>query len=204
MSAQNKVVLDGISNANTGSFCELINKDITKNVPINAGNFESGQHAVTFRAIDSAGNQVVSQVIFVVDNCRNRLDGTTVCNYEESLKPEPEPVIVNPSYSDPPYVMVWVLSGIVFFSLMTMLLVIRTSMKSPKKSSGDDDDADDWMSEFIGTSQAVDMDELTQTQPTQKELPTIEEEEEDEEDPFAVNVATVSYTHLTLPTILLV
>ena len=159
-------------------------------VPINAGNFESGQHAVTFRAIDSAGNQVVSQVIFVVDNCRNRLDGTTVCNYEESLKPEPEPVIVNPSYSDPPYVMVWVLSGIVLFSLMTMLLVIRTSMKSPKKSSGDDDDEDDWMSEFIGTSQAVDMDELTQTQPTQKELPTIEEDEEDEEDPFAVNVAT--------------
>ena len=166
------------------------NSSLVMDVPINAGNFESGQHAVTFRAIDSAGNQVVSQVIFVVDNCRNRLDGTTVCNYEESLKPEPEPVIVNPSYSDPPYVMVWVLSGIVLFSLMTMLLVIRTSMKSPKKSSGDDDDEDDWMSEFIGTSQAVDMDELTQTQPTQKELPTIEEDEEDEEDPFAVNVAT--------------
>ena len=166
------------------------NSSLVMDVPINAGNFESGQHAVTFRAIDSAGNQVLSQVIFVVDNCRNRLDGTTVCNYEESLKPEPEPVIVNPSYSDPPYVMVWVLSGIVLFSLLTMLLVIRTSMKSPKKSSGDDEDDDDWMSEFIGTSQAVDMDELTQTQPTQKELPTIEEDEEDEEDPFAVNVTT--------------
>ncbi|MAR93539.1 MAG: hypothetical protein CMA45_00460 [Euryarchaeota archaeon] len=166
------------------------NSSLVMDVPINAGNFESGQHAVTFRAIDSAGNQVLSQVIFVVDNCRNRLDGTTVCNYEESLKPEPEPVIVNPSYSDPPYVMVWVLSGIVFFSLVTMLLVIRTSMKSPKKSSGDDEDEDDWMSEFIGTTQTVDMDELTQTQPTQKELPTIEEEEEEEEDPFAVNVPT--------------
>ena len=166
------------------------NSSLVMDVPINAGNFESGQHAVTFRAIDSAGNQVLSQVIFVVDNCRNRLDGTTVCNYEESLKPEPEPVIVNPSYSDPPYVMVWALSGIVFFSLVTMLLVIRTSMKGPKKSSGDDEDEDDWMSEFIGTTQTVDMDELTQTQPTQKELPTIEEEEEEEEDPFAVNVPT--------------
>ena len=166
------------------------NSSLVMDVPINAGNFESGQHAVTFRAIDSAGNQVLSQVIFVVDNCRNRLDGTTVCNYEDSLKPEPEPVIVNPSFSDPPYVMVWVLSGIVLFSLVTMLLVIRTSMKSPKKSSGDDEDEDDWMSEFIGTSQTVDMDELTQTQPTQKELPTIEEEEEEEEDPFAVNLPT--------------
>ena len=167
------------------------NKSLVMDVPINSGNFPSGQHAVTFRAIDSAGNQVLSQVVFVVDNCRNSLEGTTVCNYVESLKPEPEPVVVNPSFSDPPYIMVWVLSGIVLFSLVMMLLVIRTSMKTPKKSSGDDEDEDDWMSEFIGTTQTVDMDLITQTQPTEKELPTIEEEEpEEEEDPFAVNVST--------------
>ena len=167
------------------------NSSLVMDVLINTGNFESGQHAVTFRATDSAGNEVFSQVVFVVDNCRNRLDGTTVCNYEESLKPQPEPVIVNPSFSDPPYVMVWVLSAVVIFSLLIMLLVIRTSMKTPKKSSGDEEDEDDWMSEFIGTSQEVDMDAITQTQPTEKELPTIEEDEEEaeeEEDPFAVNV----------------
>ena len=100
---------------------------------INSGNFDFGQHAVMFRAVDTAGNEVLGQVVFVVDNCRNNLDGTTFCNYVESLKPEDEPVVVNPSFSDPPYVMVWVLSGIVLFSLFTMLLVIRTSMKGPKK-----------------------------------------------------------------------
>jgi hypothetical protein len=158
-----------LQNLNGDNTSLLLDEDI------NSGNFESGQHAVTFKAVDSAGNEVFSQVIFVVDNCRNRIDGTTVCNYEESLKPEPEPVIVNPSFSDPPYVMVWILSGVVLFSLITMLLVIRTSMKTPKKSSGDDDDEDDWMSEFIGTTQTVDMDSITQTQPTEKDVPAIEE-----------------------------
>lgn len=174
-----------LQNLNGDNTSLLIDEDI------NSGNFESGQHAVTFKAVDSAGNEVFSQVVFVVDNCRNRIDGTTVCNYEESLKPEPEPVIVNPSFSDPPYVMVWILSGVVLFSLITMLLVIRTSMKTPKKSSGDEDDEDDWMSEFIGTTQTVDMDSITQTQPTEKEIPAIEEdeeEEEDDDDPFAVNL----------------
>ena len=152
---------------------------------INSGNFESGEHAVTFRAIDTAGNTITSQVVFVVDNCRNRLDGTTVCNYVESLKPEPEPIVVNPSFTDPPYIMVWVLSGLVLFSIIIMLIVIQTSMRGPKKGSDDDIDDDDWMSEFIGTSQDVDMDAITQT--VEKDVPQIEEEAEEEEDPFAVN-----------------
>ena len=121
---------------------------------------------------------------FIVDNCRNRLDGTTVCNYVESLKDEPEPVIVNPSFSDPPYIMVWILSAVVLFSIILMLVVIQTSMRGPKRGSDDDIDDDDWMSEFIGTSQDVDMDAITQTVP--KATPQIEEDEE--EDPFAVNV----------------
>ena len=138
---------------------------------------------MTFRAIDTAGNEVSSQVIFVVDQCRNTLNGTTVCNYVEALKPDPEPVIVNPSFSDPPYIMVWVLSGLVLFSIIIMLVVIRTSMRGPKRGSDDDMDEDDWMSEFIGTTQDVDMDAITQT--VQKDIPQVEEEEED---PFAVNV----------------
>jgi len=167
------------------------NSSLVLDESINSGNFESGQHAVTFRAVDTAGNEVMSQVIFVVDNCRNRLDGTTVCNYEESLKPEPEPVIVNPSYSDPPYVFVWALSGVVLISILIMLLVIRTSLRGPKKKSNEESEDDDWMSEFIGTSSEVDMDAITQTQPVEKEIPDIEEEEEDDdEDPFAVNIAT--------------
>ena len=130
-------------------------------------------------------------MIFIVDYCRNREDGTTVCNYEEELKDDPEPVIVEPSFSDPPYVFVWVSSGIAFISIILMLLVISAGMKGPKKNRSDDEyDDDDWMSEFIGTTQDVDMDLITNTtQPVpaeqSKDVPEIEEEGED---PFAVNV----------------
>ena len=158
---------------------------------ISAGNFDPGRHSVVVRAIDSAGNEVSDEVIFIVDYCRNREDGTTVCNYEEELKDDPEPVIVEPSFSDPPYVFVWVSSGIAFISIILMLLVISAGMKGPKKNRSDDEyDDDDWMSEFIGTTQDVDMDLITNTtQPVpaeqSKDVPEIEEEGED---PFAVNV----------------
>ena len=171
-----------------------INGDYTAlvfNQEVSAGNFDPGTHAVTVRAIDSAGNEVIKQVQFIVDYCRNRLDGTTVCNYEEDLKPEPDPIIVEPSYSDPPYVFVWVSSGIAFISIILMLFVISAGMKGPSKKKSDDEyDDDDWMSEFIGTTQDVDMDMITNTtQPApaeeSKEVPEIEEEEDD---PFSVNV----------------
>lgn len=160
------------------------------NEEISAGNFDPGTHAVTVRAIDSAGNEVIEQIQFIVDYCRNRLDGTTVCNYEEDLKPEPDPIIVEPSFSDPPYVFVWVSSGIAFISIILMLFVISAGMKSPKKKKSDDDyDDDDWMSEFIGTSQDVDMDSITNTtQPAPEESKEVPEIEEEEDDPFSVNV----------------
>ena len=140
--------------------------------------FDPGQHAISFKAVDSAGNEVIRQVVFIVDYCRNTLNGTTVCNYEESLKPEPEPIIVEPSYSDPPYVFVWVTSGVAFFSVILMLIIIQTSMRAPKKKKSDDEyDDDDWMAEFIGTTQEVDMDSITQTKPVveeEKDIPDIE------------------------------
>ena len=42
-------------------------------------------------------------------------------------------------------------------------VVISAGMKGQKKKSDDDYDDDDWMSEFIGTSQDVDMDSITNT-----------------------------------------
>ena len=171
------------------------NKTVVFSEEISAGNFEPGTHAVSIRAIDSAGNEVVEQIIFIVDYCRNRIDGTTVCNYEESLKPEPEPIVVEPSYSDPPYVFVWVTSSIAFLAIILMLLVISSGMRGPKKKKSDDEfDDDDWMSEFIGTSQDVDMDSITNTNKSlpveegEKTVPDVEEPEDKEEDPFAVNV----------------
>ena len=165
------------------------NSSLVLDLEFSAGNFLPGQHAVFVRAIDSAGNERSSTVVFIVDECRNRLDGTTSCNYVESLQPEPEPVIVNPSMTDPPYILVWILAGIFVLSLIVMLMVIQTGMSGPKKKRGDEDEEDeDWMSEFIGTSQDLDMNAVTDTSDKSAEKSVEPEEEEDEEDPFAVNV----------------
>ena len=170
------------------------NRSMVLDMEFSAGNFEPGQHAVFVRAIDSAGNEISKNVIFVVDQCRHRLDGTTSCNYVESLKDEPEPVIIKPSMTDPPYVLVWVLTGVFVLSLLVMAMVLQTSMSGPKKkkSKGDDEEEDDdWMSEFIGTSQELDMGAVTDTSGGKKEEEKKEAapvEKEDEEDPFAVNL----------------
>jgi|TARA_B100001094_G_scaffold154848_1_gene149833 hypothetical protein len=164
------------------------NSSLVLDIEFTAGNFLPGEHAVFVRAIDSAGNERSTYVIFVVDECRNRLDGTTSCNYVESLKPEPEPVIVNPSMTDPPYILVWILSGIFILSVIVMIMVIQSSMSGPKKKKDSDEEGEDedWMSEFIGTSQELDMAAVTDTS-EKKDEKSAEPEEDDDEDPFAVN-----------------
>jgi hypothetical protein len=170
------------------------NSSLVLDLEFSAGNFLPGQHAVFVRAVDSAGNERSTSVIFVVDECRNRIDGTTSCNYVESLKPEPEPVIIEPSMTDPPYILVWMLSGILVLSLIVMTMVISTSMSGPKKKKkgGDEEDEDeDWMSEFIGTSQDLDMGAVTDTSVKTEEKSVeaeAESEPEPDDDPFAVNV----------------
>ena len=62
-----------------------------------------------------------------------------------------------------------------------------------KKKGGDEDEDDDWMSEFIGTTQDLDMDAITGTGSAAEEKKEEEKksepaEPEDEDDPFAVNV----------------
>ena len=171
------------------------NSSLVLDLEFSAGNFLPGQHAVYVRAIDSAGNERSASVVFIVDECRNRLDGTTSCNYVESLKPEPEPVVINPSMTDPPYILVWILAGVFTLSLIVMLMVIRTSMSGPKKKKSDDDEDEDedWMSEFIGTSQGLDMATVTDTSGDKSEEKTADtevKEEEEEEDPFAVNTVS--------------
>ena len=155
---------------------------------MSAGDFDFGRHVLTVRAVDSAGNEVIEQVIFLVDFCYNDINGTTICEYVQGLEPLPEPVIVEPSFSDPPYIFVWVSSGIAFISIILMLFVIRAGMRGPSRRKSDDDyDDDDWMSEFIGTTQQVDYDSLTNVAPVAQTQETKEEEPE-EEDPFSVNV----------------
>jgi len=65
-----------------------------------------------------------------------------------------------------------------------------TTLESEKKFREEDYDDDDWMSEFIGTSQDLDMDSITNTTQSvpaeeSKDVPEIEEEGDD---PFSVNV----------------
>ncbi|MBA4734671.1 MAG: hypothetical protein H2065_01630 [Candidatus Poseidoniales archaeon] len=169
---------------------------LVSDMEFSAGTFDAGQHAITVRALDTAGNQKTAQVVFVVDFCRNNLEGETICTFEEDLKPEPEPEIVTPSMSEPPYVLVWiaVIVNVVIFVVALMIVQVSLSGPKKKKKSGDEDEDDDWMSEFIGTTQDLDMDSITGTgsaaEEKKEDEPKSESSEpvEEEDDPFAVNL----------------
>ena len=166
------------------------NSSLTADMEVNTGNFEPGYHALYIRATDGAGNTISEDVQFTVDFCRNRLDGTTSCTHEEALKAEPEPEVIKPAFTDPPYVVVWVIAVINILAILVSLLVIRTGLAGPRKKKSRDDDADDdWMQEFIGTSQDLDMDSVTNTQSNEEPSKETEEKQvEEEDDPFAINI----------------
>jgi hypothetical protein len=176
---------DGITDLNGD------NTSLTMDLDLTSGSFSPGQHAVSVRAIDSAGNEVTKTVIFIVDYCRNTLNGTTFCSYEEQLAPPLEPLVIEPGFTDPPYVVVWVFAGMTILAWLVALMVISTGMSGPKKKKGDDEDEDeDWMDEFIGTSSELDMAAITDTSGgAEKEEKESESKAlvEEEEDPFSVN-----------------
>ena len=170
------------------------NRSLTGDMDISAGNFEPGIHRLSVRATDAAGNEVLQNVQFIVDYCRNRLDGTTVCAYEEALLPPEEPEVITPSFSDPPYVIVWIIAAVNVLAIIVSLMIIQTGMSGPKKKRKDDDDEDEsWMAEFIGTSQDLDMDAVTGTGSASETKEEEKKEEtktadDDDDDPFAINV----------------
>ncbi len=175
--------VDGITDLNGD------NTSLTMDLDLTSGSFSPGQHAVSVRAIDSAGNEVTKTVQFIVDYCRNTLNGTTYCSYEEQLAPPLEPLVIGPGFTDPPYVVVWAIAGLTVLAWIVALMVISTGMSGPKKKKkGDDEDGDeDWMSEFIGTSSELDMAEITDVSAPKEEEQKETQEVEDEDDPFAVN-----------------
>ncbi len=171
------------------------NRTAVMSMSIPAGNFEVGKHQVGVQAVDAAGNVRSKTVTFTIDFCNHRLDGTTQCVYENEVAGIPDPVEVFPGPTDPPYVIIWALAGMLVLTMIGAFMVVVTSMRSPKakkKGDGDEDGDEDWMSEFIGTSQDLDMAAITGTE-TKKE-PESErkslDDDDDEDDPFAVNKPT--------------
>jgi hypothetical protein len=170
------------------------NGDWTIAMEYNSGNFLSGVHEVQVKATDSAGNERSSKVRFVVDNCQHRSDGKTICEYSEPVQDDAEQLVAVYNLTDPPFMVAWVTAGMAFLAIIVSLMVIGTAMSGPKKKkSGDDDDEDeDWMKEFVGTSQDPDMDAITggekEEEPKEESKAMAVESEED--DPFAVNTLT--------------
>ena len=154
---------------------------------VSASDFQPGEHRVEVKVIDKGGNERQSGVTFLVDSCHHTVNGTTVCAYEEALKPPPAAIIEEVGFTDPPYIFVFGLAGLNVFAFLLTLIVIAVGIGGPKRDD-DEDEGDDWMKEFIGTSADPDMDEIVGGAPADKELPSVEEEDEDEDDPFAVNV----------------
>jgi flagellar basal body-associated protein FliL len=174
---------------------ELDMSTLVSDMDFSAGTFDAGQHAITVRGIDTAGNEVSQRVVFVVDFCRNNLEGETICTFEEDLKEAPEPEQITPSMSDPPYLLVWIAVAVNILLFIVALTIVQTSMAGPKKKKAGEEEDEDWMSEFIGTSQDLDMDAITgtgsTTEPENEEKKAVEAEPEpeaDEDDPFAVNL----------------
>jgi hypothetical protein len=171
----------------TGLSTSEDNRTVLVSLDFAAGNFELGRHQISVQAIDAAGNVRTSSVIFTIDFCNHREDGSTQCQYEEALKGDPDPIVIKPGLMDPPYVFVWVMAGLLLMTIIAAIGIATTSMRTPKKS-GDEEEDEDWMSEFIGTSQDLDMAAITGTGGDAKEeKKDVPEVLEDEDDPFAVN-----------------
>ena len=152
-----------------------------------SGNYLPGMHEVSVKAIDSAGNERTEKVKFVTDWCRHRETGDTKCEYSDPVQSDPDVVYPELNATDPPYMIAWVTAGVSLLAVLTCLFVIATVMAGPKRRKDDEDDeGDDWMNEFIGTSAEPDMAAITgtETKPAEKKS----EPEPEEDDPFAVNV----------------
>ena len=160
--------------------------DWTIEMEFSSGNYLPGVHELSVKAIDSAGNEKISKVQFVTDNCVHREDGATICDFSNPVQNDAETIYAELNATDPPYMIAWVTAGVSLLAVLVSLVVIASAMSGPKKKKGDDDDAgDDWMNEFIGTSAEPDMAEITGGAPAKSESQTSSVEDED---PFAVNV----------------
>ncbi|MEK9695402.1 MAG: hypothetical protein VW270_06525, partial [Candidatus Poseidoniales archaeon] len=170
---------------------------LTANMDVAAGNFGLGYHRLTIMVEDTAGNQNMANVDFTIDFCRNTINGTTICEVIKEVEGIPDPVEVKPTFTDPPYVVVWIVAAINLFAILVSMLVIKTGMSGPKKKKDDEEENDDWMSEFIGSGSTQELDMAAVTGTETKSVPELggesgdktAEPEDDDDDPFAINIS---------------
>ena len=148
---QYRLVTDSSGSRGSGAWADAegitdVNGDgtsLVSSMEFTAGSFPPGLHAVTVRALDTAGNEETAEVEFIVDNCVNNKLGETICQYEEALKPEAEPEVIKPSMSEPPYVLVWIAVAVNIVIFVVALMIVQISLTGPKKKKSGDDDDDD-------------------------------------------------------------
>ena len=161
--------------------------DWTIEMEFSSGNYLPGVHELSVKAFDAAGNEKISKVKFVTDNCVHREDGETICDYTNPVKEDAETIYPELNATDPPYMIAWITAGVSLLAVLVSLAVIASAMSGPKKKKGEEEDiGDDWMNEFIGTSSEPDMAAITGTAPAENKPESTTAV--DDEDPFAVNV----------------
>ena len=150
-----------------------------------AKNFEIGEHRLEVRAIDLAGNSDDAVVDFFVDRCEQIETGELQCVFAESLEPEPEPEPLELEALSPPYMFTYILAAFNIFAFVMIILTLTTAGRSP--SSDEEDEGEDWMKEFIGTSAEPDMDAIMDTGKTDpvdsstgSDVKTLDDDDDDE------------------------
>ncbi len=126
-----------------------------------AKNFEMGEHRLEVQAVDFAGNTDSESIEFFVDRCEQISTGELKCVFADSLEPEPEPESVELEALAPPYMFTYILAAFNIFAFIMIVATLVTAGRSP--SSDEEDEGEDWMKEFIGTSAEPDMDEIMDT-----------------------------------------
>lgn len=129
-----------------------------------AKNFEIGEHRLEVQALDLAGNPDTKSVEFFVDRCEQIETGELQCVYAESLEPPVEPLPLELEALSPPYMFTYILAAFNIFAFVMIIVTLTTAGRSP--SSDEEEEGEDWMKEFIGTSAEPDMDEIMNTSKT--------------------------------------
>ncbi len=126
-----------------------------------AKNFEIGKHRLEVRAVDLAGNYDSAEIEFFVDRCEQVETGELQCVFADSLEPDEEQASIELEAFSAPYMFTYILAAFNIFAFIMIILTLMTAGRSP--GSDEEDEGEDWMKEFIGTSAEPDMDDIAGT-----------------------------------------